>query len=1471
MSKIQAVRLINLNYNNSAIRISDETFQMNGESTLLSLRNGGGKSVLVQMMMAPFVHKRYRDVKERPFESYFTTNKPSFILVEWVLDKGAGYVLTGMMVRQNQDMDHTGGDALEMVNFISEYKEPCLMDIHHLPVVEKGKKEITLKGFAACRQFFESCKRDRSNHFFYFDMNNSAQSRQYFEKLKEYQINDKEWETIIKKVNLKESGLSELFSDCRDEKGLVEKWFLEAVESKLNKDKNRMKEFQGIVEKYVGQYKDNKSKIERRDTIRYFKEEALHISEKTARYKETQGEKESQEARIAAFIKELKRLKSELHLEEVRIAEELQAVRESIARIEYEKLSQEVHLRNEEKSFHVSNRDMVEMEQEGLEREMEITDHRLHLLFCAKQQEIVMEEDAELEVIRQKLSVFRKKEEELEPERKYLGYRLRCYYETRLEENLTQQRGAEEELEKTAQAIVELKEKIAGYEEGIRSQIGEQGGLTSKVEQYTQEEEQYNQIYNENLVRNILGEYEPGSLDIRRQDYEKELEALKRDCLKHRKELEGTEASQHSLERKLEDSRSAQMKAKLDLGQQEKLREKYEAELEVRSKAARYLELADTVWLEPERLLQASQRKLAEIEGLRRNMEKEEDVLQKEYRRLTQGKVLELPKELEDELNRIGIHVVYGMEWLQKNGYPEKKNRELVQRHPFLPYALLLSEHEVTKLHHNMAEIYTSFPIPIIIREYVEQEGAVTKDGLVDMTGVSFYVLFNENLLNEEKLSLLVKEKEEQIRKKKEAIGIRQAEYKEYFERQELIRNQEVSKPCYEANERELRELAERIAAYDREIRETLAELTGIKERVKQLGTLIQGQENDVQHQLRRLDEYSRLCEAYGRYEQNKEELARSKRETDKLKEKQKLSKMQAENQQELQKEIDIEYLHHVQENKQLRERWSLYERFEKTEAYTQEMVRLAQDAAKMEARYAAVTATISQELKELEQQEQKAAKRCKDAEEELLHLQNKYHVEKKAWQQISYSRKEESRLEILKEDRKQKWEIKRRLWVEADKQIAVLTQQIADCIERMQKSCGQDTPLKKEEIQNLDFDARKNKWEYRKRELQKEADKQNSQMQGYEENLTALSEYTEFTVNEEIVWEQDFSAMNREELRAFKGILLRDYNQKRQTLQAAKEGLVQVLNAIVRKEAFQEEFYKRPLEAMLELCDEALQVERQLETTILSYDSLMEKLQVDISLVEKEKKKIEELMEDYIQEVHKNLGKIDHNSTITVRDRPVKMLKIELPDWEENQNLYRMRLEDLMDGITRKGLVLFEKNENAQEYFGTQITTKNIYDSVVGIGNVQIRLYKIEEQREFPITWTEVARNSGGEGFLSAFVILTSLLYYMRKDDSDIFADKNEGKVLLMDNPFAQTNASHLLKPLMETAKKTNTQLICLTGLGGDSIYNRFDNIYVLNLITASLRNGMQYLRADHVRGDEPQTMVVSQIEVIEQQELVF
>ncbi len=1468
MSKINAVRLINVNYNNNAIRISDETFHFHGESTLLSLRNGGGKSVLVQMMTAPFVHKRYRDAKDRPFENYFTTNRPSFILVEWVLDQGAGYVLTGMMVRRNQDSETDSSEALDVVTLVSEYREPCLQDIHHLPVVEKGAKEMVLKNFTACRQMFDSWKKDGSLRFFCYDCTNPAQSRQYFDKLMEYQINYKEWESIIKKVNLKESGLSELFSDCRDEKGLVEKWFLDAVESRLNRERNRMKEFQSLLEKYVAQYQDNQVKIRRRDTIRLFREEAVSIREEAEQYEAREQAEKEQMHLLARLIEELGRLKAAAEDGHQAVLGQMDALLERIARIEYEKLSGEFYGLEEKLRYHMSNRDMIEAEQDALRREAEEMEQKLHLLACARQQEYVSQIRAELLEIRQRIEVSRQEEEKLAPERDQLGRTLYGHYKRMHAQTEDALRKNREQYEEFAEQASAEKEKLAGYEQSLREEASRQGALKSRVESYDRQEEQYNRTYGEQLARNILGEYEPGTLDIRKRTSEKELEDCVRTRQRKKKQQESAQERQKGLERSLQKLYTEQARKGMQKEQQEQVQKEYQEELKARGVVLQYLGLPEDVLFDTEEILQASGRKLKELDGVLQNLRREEEQLKKEYRQLTEGRTLELSEALEAELLNLGMPIVYGMEWLQKNGYTEEENRTLVHSHPFLPYALILSRKELDKLVRHTGEVYTSFPVPIVVREELEERPSEKAEGILHLPGVHFYLLFNENLLNEEKLRLLVEEKDLEIRKKQEAVGIRKKEYDEYYGRQELVRNQSVSRERYEENEACLETLSRELLDLEARIRSGREEEKLLEQELKLLEKELHDSGKELDRLQRRKADLEQLCRDYGQYEQNRQELERCGRAIRRLEERKALAQSSLEKLAQKQRTLDLEASRLEEESRKQREKQRLYETYAREEEppWTGQ-----EDVELMEARYLAITGSMSQKLQDMEAQENRTAEKYESAAGDLENLRLRYRLEPEAWKGLPCNAKEESHQETLLEDCRRKQDRKRELLTEEVKTIAALEQQKKDCVRRMQEACGKEEPLPKQEIQDQDFDARKKELEYQRKELRRQEEKLKERLQGYGENLTALSEYRDFPLGEPVVWEQDLSEMDREELRNFQGIRIRDYRRSTEERQRARSRLFEALNRVVRMEAFQEDFYRKPLEAMLELTDEAGQVLRQLATTLQSYESLMEKLEVDISLVEKEKEKIVELLEDYVKEVHQNMDRIDANSTITIRERPVKMLKIQLPSWEENENLYHLKLQDMIDEVTKKGLQILAKNGNAQEYFGTQLTTKNLYDAVIGIGNVQIRLYKIEAQREYPITWAEVAKNSGGEGFLSAFVILSSLLYYMRKDETDIFADRNEGKVLLMDNPFAQTNAAHLLKPLMEVAKKTNTQLICLTGLGGESIYSRFDNIYVLNLIVARLRGGMQYLRAEHLRGNEPETMVLSQIQVMEQQELIF
>ena len=1486
MSKINAVRFINLNYNNNAMKINDECMQFSGKSTLLSLRNGGGKTVLVQMMTAPFVHRGKQKTKDRPFESYFTTAKPSFILVEWLLDGGAGYVLTGLMVRKNQEISEEKTDALEMMAIISEYKEPCMQDIHHLPVVEQNEKTMKLKSYNSCRKLFEDYKKDKKISFFCYDMSSPAQSRQYFYKLMEYQINYKEWETIIRKVNVKESGLSELFSDCRTEKELVEKWFLEAVESKLNKEENKVKNFQEILEKYAGKYKNIKEQLKRRDAIQKFKEAAEEIQINAEDFLVKEGEKAEQEKVIAAFIARLNVLYEEAEIERERQEEGRKKLQEELEFLKYEQLSCEFHEKNREKRNHASNREMIDLEKESLLRKQEKIQKKVHVFLCAKQQEMVNEDKQEWEIRKEKAAISRTKEENLEPERNRIGGQLSGYYEYRLSDNKEKQEAIKKQKLQIRKDISQQKDILNEYREKTKKITEGKGSFRSLVRGYDNIEIKYNSNYRENLSRNILGVYEAGMLDIKQEMYDKEQKKSIQENKEQKEKFENTTEEIHRTERAIEEKREKYFQKDSDIKQAEKEKKGYEQELEERKDILKYLELPEEKLFAREEILHKAKIKMQELSSRRRTLEKKEDALQKEYKLLVSGRVMELPDNLKEEFEKLDVPVVYGMEWLKKNGFTEKKNKEIVSQNPFLPYALILTRQELKKLAERNGETYTSFPVPIIERENLESIKLDRTQSFVKMQDIHFYILFNENLLDEEKMEIMIEQKQKDIADIRETMQICKNEYEDYFHRFDVIKRQAVTKENWDKIQKKLQKLEKEKEDIFQNIQQARDTKQSLKKNFEILQKTLRELEKKIESQAARQRAFKELRTAYAEYEENNKKLQEYEREEERLENRQHLTEEKISQLEENYRELS------GQENSLFREEESIQNSCQKFAAYKKinrnvkagkllgvdstlrtdnnsgvKIIPSEAEVLKLEARYEAVTADISQELKELELEEEKALTRYHKSFGELRELCQKYNLKNSEWQNIIYDKREQLYQEAELEDYDKKIERKANLLNEEDKKIGILNSQLEGILKQIVSECGKGDPLEEEKISQKDLESAKNQTKYQLSELERKIAFSEKAIQKYRENLTALSEYNNFSADEEIHFEQDFKKMSEKELRDFKGMLIRDYNDIIRCVQKCRETLAQTLNKIARQEAFQDASYKTPLENMLKVCDNAAKVLRQLNITLESYDSLMKQLEVDISLVETEKKNVTELLEDYVQNIHKNLEKIGRNSTIKIREKSIKMLKVILPVWEDNEKLYSLRLSDLVDEITEEGIRLFENNENAQEYIGRKVTSKNLYDTVVGTGNVQIQLYKIEEQREQQISWNQVAKNSGGEGFLSAFVILSSLLDYMRKDDSDIFMDKNEGKVLLMDNPFAQTNAEHLLKPLMNLADKTNTQLICLTGLGGESIYNRFDNIYVLNLIEAHLRNGIQYLRPEHKKGEEVkvETILPTHIEVEE------
>ena len=110
------------------------------------------------------------------------------------------------------------------------------------------------------------------------------------------------------------------------------------------------------------------------------KEESVKIQEIGEEYEEAAKGERKQENLIIHFIQELERLLKETEEEDSQVRREIEELESSIARLIYEQLSGEIYGLEDQKYFHMSNKEMILMEQEDLEREEEKIQRKLYLV-----------------------------------------------------------------------------------------------------------------------------------------------------------------------------------------------------------------------------------------------------------------------------------------------------------------------------------------------------------------------------------------------------------------------------------------------------------------------------------------------------------------------------------------------------------------------------------------------------------------------------------------------------------------------------------------------------------------------------------------------------------------------------------------------------------------------------------------------------------------------------------------------------------------------------------------------------------------------------------------------------------------------------------------------------------------------------------------------------------------------------------
>lgn len=1464
MSKINKIRLVNLNYNNNTMRIEDESFYLDGENTMLNLRNGGGKSVIVQMVMAPFVSKRYRRTNDRTFESYFTSPTPTYILVEWKLDDGAGYFLTAMMVRKKEGgSDENSKDKLDIINFVHEYKSRNSYDIDSIPIIEEKENGRVIKSFANSKKLFEDLKKNRDIKFNYYDMNNSLIARNYFNKLEEYKINHREWETIVRQVNLKESGLSELFNKAKDSTGLVRDWFLPAIENKLKKDEDRIDNYRELVNRYIKQYRANKFNIDKKTKIELFKilsEELFIVSDI---YINTLNKKEELENYIANSIFYLKKELNFKEMEEIRLEGLLEKFLNEIKELNYEKNSIEIYEKEDRARNLVVG---LETEKETLkEREYRKNNlkRKINILKCAKIHREYQESSEVWQRYDSELKVLSEKNKDTAPYINNLGFTIKNFLEKDLEEakkNNLEHRELEKVLEEENNNIINSLKSSRAYINSLREQ---RGSLSSKIYLFNNIEEEFNKEFEDGLFRNISGYFDNEKLisigkniDNEKIQLSKERKTLGENLVSIKDSLKSKESERNKNTRE-----SAKTKESLD-GKILELK-KAEEEIKNRIEIIKYIDFEKEKIFNIEDILRAFNKKIDLLKEEENTIRRILDSSLKEVQKLKTGKVLDLPKEIEKKLKEKDINIVYGMEWLKKNEYSKGENEKLIKKNPFIPYSLIMSSKEIEILQKEALDLFTSSPISIINRADIEGKSYDINGNILTLETLRFLIAFNNKLIDEEELLSLVEKQELNIEEIRKKLNNKSENIEFYEDKRNTIKYSYVTEMFYKELKNEIEELTIednnlRIAEIDLE-----KEISEIKVNIENNESTLKGLEKEFERNILKEKKFKALKECYENY-------CTDKKNSNILEEKLTVIEKDIHKNEKRSNEI-------LKELKECSEKIRFYS--DKEKKVSRELVNFSgyalgelilKDREDLTAEYNALIKEITSTEEELREKARLSAEKFKSIEEELLSAVNNYGIKESEYINESYDRykffelekefnKEEESINNLKES------------IESlNIKVEVIKSQIKDLYRNLKNDFAKGNPKNKELLVFKDFKEEIAKINLEIKDTNK-VKKEMIKLKGkISNNLSGLNEYTELIIIETINLDFDFSKLDETI-----GKLKRDLTNIKDEGSRKERELRNLVLDIEDKEEFRNEtFFKESIGVIKSLTNNPREFKTQLNVLIDSYNRIIGKLMADIELIEKEENKMLESILEYVKDVHENIEKIDDNSSIKIGTRRVKMLMITAGNWEKNKEIYKIRLKNYVEQIRNQSINALEKNEDIEDIISNKVNINKLYDEIVGVSSINIKLYKIEEDKEKKITWDEVSKNSGGEGFLSAFVILSSLLSYMRKDENDIFNRKESGKVLIMDNPFAQTSSAHLLKPLIDIAKKSNTQLICLTGLGGDSIYNRFDNIYVLNLISSQLRSGVKYLRSEHTKGEEErenEVMVASRFKIESEQTRLF
>ena len=1416
MPQISKIRIANFQYNDGNRLIADELYNFEDEDSepsdvLINLANGGGKSVLVQLMMQPVIPKA--KVAGRRIESFFKKSTDHcFVAVEWTLDGSRNRLMTGIAMAasdasSDSSTDSDRGFQIKYYTFISNYQnDNDKYSVKNLPLSQKENGRFIPAAFDDVRNL---AKKSGGN----LERYSSDDSAKWKYRLSQYGIIQDEWR-VIEKLNSNEDGLSKFFGNLKTSDAVIDELIIPHIEGKYgNANRGEDNSLQTMLLSYANQYSKQQAVIKEREVLSGF---SVMLNDTRTQAEALWKSNDSLEKSIETLFAYYDALCAEIENQEKK-KEQLDTrekqLREAVRHIRWEKASYEYYASKEAFDRETIALNEAKEKEEKLGKALEEAKRKHRLLECAHYFGKLKELENQMAAIDEEISA-RESNSESAGRLASLKYSAYTAIKTELQRILPQIDILAQDSSNMQSEITNLESEISGLRkkaEKAKTEIDKAEALLEKQKQDNDNTVEKLDIGAFRMLDGTYREEEFRQWQTDKREKEKsvsdEIEKISKnlECLENRKE----KIPQLTADMKIElESLSSELNLINDRlsefhSKEEGIKsvfEKYSLDFSARfgKSAADYLN---------EQISKSENR----IIDINRQIETTNEAIEAAERG-----TLHIPKILSNYLTDAGIGYVsvekYILDNQGKGNLSEDRCIEFLDRYPYAAYGVIVnSDTERNELCSDSDERWLPAVLPIFTHEDIDNmlSGSADSFNCVAAYSRDYFrdsVSYADNLRNTLNQQYCQKQMlEERISSFKtdaNAITAFAASYDENWEKKTVSEKERLEK-AIDKTQKQIDDLSDE----QKTVKETIRN-------EKERGNRLSEELGKIQKLLSDYDELLAELKEEITLEENRD-AARRKHD-----------------------DIYEDYSKKCSERDEISEQYqSICEKLRElknTEESLNTSIETVSGAAPAEivegewasllSKYKALLSAQSEGLKRLND-----AKAClqENMEEKRKEIQ-KRDCKPEEYRSLLYSEE----LEEKAAEEEKKTEDDHKSAVEVSKAAGRSYGQAESSFENSKgklKEFG-DGALPQNEVGTA-FDTR--------------IAEINAGIDDIDKDLK-LTDKT--TGNLKKIYGKAESCTDKHVKPAKYGSIALENNYEEQlksiTKQiggwenSVKECSRQIddnLKRISELYGNRSEDVKHAVNVMQELLNGKVSGDRYYTL----YEHVGENMhtaelrisQIDTDLAEFHKTRGDLVRQCVIQgkQLYEGLKKLSGNSRVKVQDKRRQMLRFDIPD-QIDENIAKATIASEIDKGTEEIVAkmsddAYAESEKAKAAERT-VGSKNLLRKYIGSENITLKAYKIDRNPDNSgyRTWEQTqVNNSGAEKFVVYFAVILALMAYTR-DGYDNSYDNNSSKsVLILDNPFGPISSKHVLEPMFEISRNYKVQMICLSDISKSDIVSCF------------------------------------------------